>query len=148
MLDKYFKGEDFPAQNYIVKDGELASQYRWSSSQKGQNKHENYSSPPLFSLANKLCRLCYSLRCLFHCCLDIELHIYVYGVSVSNVFRNQQSALCYPQHLNKQLSLLVVSFLHHLAIHVSFSFLDCYLWLFSRKYIFRAVPEKLDLVWY
>lgn len=28
MLDKYFKGEDFPAQNYIVKDGKLASQYR------------------------------------------------------------------------------------------------------------------------
>ncbi|KAL1537142.1 formate dehydrogenase (NAD+) [Salvia divinorum] len=28
MLDRYFKGEDFPAQNYIVKDGELASQYR------------------------------------------------------------------------------------------------------------------------
>lgn len=24
MLEKYFKGEDFPAQNYIVKDGELA----------------------------------------------------------------------------------------------------------------------------
>ncbi|XP_009790143.1 formate dehydrogenase, mitochondrial [Nicotiana tabacum] len=28
MLDRYFKGEDFPAQNYIVKDGELAPQYR------------------------------------------------------------------------------------------------------------------------
>lgn len=28
MLDKYFKGEEFPAQNYIVKDGELAPQYR------------------------------------------------------------------------------------------------------------------------
>ncbi|XP_027184955.1 formate dehydrogenase, mitochondrial-like [Coffea eugenioides] len=28
MLDKYFKGEDFPPQHYIVKDGELASQYR------------------------------------------------------------------------------------------------------------------------
>ncbi|XP_031109637.1 formate dehydrogenase, mitochondrial [Ipomoea triloba] len=28
MLDKYFKGEEFPAQNYIVKDGKLASQYR------------------------------------------------------------------------------------------------------------------------
>ncbi|PON36658.1 Erythronate-4-phosphate dehydrogenase [Parasponia andersonii] len=28
MLDRYFKGEDFPAQNYIVKEGELASQYR------------------------------------------------------------------------------------------------------------------------
>lgn len=28
MLEKYFKGEDFPTQNYIVKDGELASQYR------------------------------------------------------------------------------------------------------------------------
>ncbi|CAN8256290.1 unnamed protein product [Cochlearia groenlandica] len=28
MLEKYFKGEDFPAHNYIVKDGELAPQYR------------------------------------------------------------------------------------------------------------------------
>ncbi|XP_059640223.1 formate dehydrogenase, mitochondrial [Cornus florida] len=28
MLDRYFKGEDFPPQNYIVKEGELASQYR------------------------------------------------------------------------------------------------------------------------
>ncbi|KAK2998876.1 hypothetical protein RJ639_023996 [Escallonia herrerae] len=28
MLDRYFKGEDFPAQNYIVKEGEIASQYR------------------------------------------------------------------------------------------------------------------------
>ncbi|CAI9111053.1 OLC1v1011187C1 [Oldenlandia corymbosa var. corymbosa] len=28
MLDRYFKGEEFPPQNYIVKDGELASQYR------------------------------------------------------------------------------------------------------------------------
>lgn len=28
MLNRYFKGEDFPAQNYIVKEGELASQYR------------------------------------------------------------------------------------------------------------------------
>uniref|UniRef100_A0A7N0T2I4 Formate dehydrogenase, mitochondrial n=1 Tax=Kalanchoe fedtschenkoi TaxID=63787 RepID=A0A7N0T2I4_KALFE len=28
MLDKYFKGEEFPAQNYIVKEGELAPQYR------------------------------------------------------------------------------------------------------------------------
>ncbi|XP_021900164.1 formate dehydrogenase, mitochondrial [Carica papaya] len=28
MLDRYFKGEDFPAENYIVKDGQLASQYR------------------------------------------------------------------------------------------------------------------------
>lgn len=27
MLDRYFKGEDFPAQNYIVKEGKLASQY-------------------------------------------------------------------------------------------------------------------------
>lgn len=27
MLARYFKGEDFPAQNYIVKDGKLASQY-------------------------------------------------------------------------------------------------------------------------
>ena len=30
MLDRYFKGEDFPLQHYIVKEGELASQYRWS----------------------------------------------------------------------------------------------------------------------
>ena len=29
MLDRYFKGEDFPAQNYIVKEGKLASQYQW-----------------------------------------------------------------------------------------------------------------------
>ncbi|KAG8384821.1 hypothetical protein BUALT_Bualt04G0158200 [Buddleja alternifolia] len=28
MLERYFKGEDFPSQHYIVKDGELASQYR------------------------------------------------------------------------------------------------------------------------
>ncbi|GAB2278149.1 formate dehydrogenase (NAD+) [Dionaea muscipula] len=28
MLYRYFKGEDFPTQNYIVKEGELASQYR------------------------------------------------------------------------------------------------------------------------
>jgi len=28
MLDRYFKGEDFPAENYIVKEGELAPQYR------------------------------------------------------------------------------------------------------------------------
>ncbi|BBH00403.1 formate dehydrogenase [Prunus dulcis] len=28
MLDRYFKGEDFPAQNYIVKDGNIASQYQ------------------------------------------------------------------------------------------------------------------------
>ncbi|GAB4846775.1 formate dehydrogenase (NAD+) [Ancistrocladus abbreviatus] len=28
MLDRYFKGEDFPPHNYIVKAGELASQYR------------------------------------------------------------------------------------------------------------------------
>ncbi|XWS32771.1 hypothetical protein CRYUN_Cryun22dG0018300 [Craigia yunnanensis] len=28
MLDRYFKGEEFPAQNYIVKAGELAPQYR------------------------------------------------------------------------------------------------------------------------
>ncbi|XP_043704053.1 formate dehydrogenase, mitochondrial-like [Telopea speciosissima] len=27
MLDRYFKGEDFPAQNYIVKEGKIASQY-------------------------------------------------------------------------------------------------------------------------
>lgn len=29
MLDRYFRGEDFPAQNYIVKEGKLASQYLW-----------------------------------------------------------------------------------------------------------------------
>ncbi|GAV74626.1 2-Hacid_dh domain-containing protein/2-Hacid_dh_C domain-containing protein [Cephalotus follicularis] len=28
MLDRYFKGEDFPPQNYIVKEGVIASQYR------------------------------------------------------------------------------------------------------------------------
>ncbi|KAJ4729201.1 Formate dehydrogenase, mitochondrial [Melia azedarach] len=28
MLERYFKGEDFPPENYIVKAGELASQYR------------------------------------------------------------------------------------------------------------------------
>ncbi|XP_042498771.1 formate dehydrogenase, mitochondrial-like isoform X2 [Macadamia integrifolia] len=28
MLDRYFKGEDFPAQNYIVKEGKIASQYQ------------------------------------------------------------------------------------------------------------------------
>ncbi|PWZ21308.1 Formate dehydrogenase 1, mitochondrial [Zea mays] len=28
MLDRYFKGEDFPVQNYIVKEGQLASQYK------------------------------------------------------------------------------------------------------------------------
>jgi formate dehydrogenase len=28
MLERHFKGEDFPEQNYIVKQGELASQYR------------------------------------------------------------------------------------------------------------------------
>ncbi|KAA8530245.1 hypothetical protein F0562_004954 [Nyssa sinensis] len=28
MLERYFKGEDFPPQNYIVKECELASQYR------------------------------------------------------------------------------------------------------------------------
>ncbi|PON54656.1 Erythronate-4-phosphate dehydrogenase [Parasponia andersonii] len=28
MLERYFKGKDFPAQNYIVKEGELASQYQ------------------------------------------------------------------------------------------------------------------------
>ncbi|XP_043723907.1 formate dehydrogenase, mitochondrial-like [Telopea speciosissima] len=27
MLDRYFKGEEFPAQNYIVKEGKIASQY-------------------------------------------------------------------------------------------------------------------------
>lgn len=31
MLERHFKGEDFPEQNYIVKEGQLASQYRWSS---------------------------------------------------------------------------------------------------------------------
>jgi len=30
MLDRHFRGEDFPEQNYIVKEGQLASQYRWS----------------------------------------------------------------------------------------------------------------------
>ncbi|KAF3332766.1 formate dehydrogenase [Carex littledalei] len=28
MLDRYFKGEDFPAQNYIVKEGKIAPQYQ------------------------------------------------------------------------------------------------------------------------
>ncbi|KAJ7974561.1 Formate dehydrogenase, mitochondrial [Quillaja saponaria] len=28
MLERYFKGEDFPAPNYIVKEGKLASQYQ------------------------------------------------------------------------------------------------------------------------
>ncbi|KAF7047737.1 hypothetical protein CFC21_056622 [Triticum aestivum] len=28
MLDRYFKGEDFPTENYIVKEGELAGQYK------------------------------------------------------------------------------------------------------------------------
>ncbi|KAK3183553.1 hypothetical protein Dsin_030839 [Dipteronia sinensis] len=28
MLERYFKGEEFPQQHYIVKEGELASQYR------------------------------------------------------------------------------------------------------------------------
>jgi formate dehydrogenase len=28
MLNRYFKGEDFPVQNYIVKEGKLASQYQ------------------------------------------------------------------------------------------------------------------------
>ena len=28
MLDRYFKGEEFPQQNYIVNAGELAPQYR------------------------------------------------------------------------------------------------------------------------
>ncbi|KDP45362.1 hypothetical protein JCGZ_09611 [Jatropha curcas] len=28
MLDRYFKGEEFPPQNYIVKEGELAPQYK------------------------------------------------------------------------------------------------------------------------
>ncbi|KAL3720252.1 hypothetical protein ACJRO7_005134 [Eucalyptus globulus] len=28
MLDRYFKGEEFPLQNYIVREGELAPQYR------------------------------------------------------------------------------------------------------------------------
>ncbi|CAL0312710.1 unnamed protein product [Lupinus luteus] len=28
MLERHFKGEDFPEQHYIVKEGQLASQYR------------------------------------------------------------------------------------------------------------------------
>lgn len=28
MLERYFKGEEFPSQNYIVKEGKLASQYQ------------------------------------------------------------------------------------------------------------------------
>lgn len=28
MLDRYFKGEEFPLQNYIVKEGKIASQYQ------------------------------------------------------------------------------------------------------------------------
>ncbi|XP_042496386.1 formate dehydrogenase 1, mitochondrial-like [Macadamia integrifolia] len=28
MLDRFFKGEDFPEQNYIVKEGKIASQYQ------------------------------------------------------------------------------------------------------------------------
>jgi formate dehydrogenase len=28
MLNRYFKGDDFPVQNYIVKEGKLASQYQ------------------------------------------------------------------------------------------------------------------------
>jgi len=28
MLDRYFKGEEFPLQNYIVREGVLAPQYR------------------------------------------------------------------------------------------------------------------------
>jgi formate dehydrogenase len=28
MLERYFKGQDFPAQNYIVKEGKLAGQYQ------------------------------------------------------------------------------------------------------------------------
>jgi formate dehydrogenase len=30
MLERYFKGQDFPAQNYIVKEGKLAGQYQWA----------------------------------------------------------------------------------------------------------------------
>jgi formate dehydrogenase len=33
MLDRYFKGEEFPPQNYIVKEGKLASQYLWCRAQ-------------------------------------------------------------------------------------------------------------------
>jgi formate dehydrogenase len=28
MLERYFKGQDFPEPNYIVKEGKLASQYQ------------------------------------------------------------------------------------------------------------------------
>jgi formate dehydrogenase len=28
MLERYFKGEEFPPQHYIVKEGKLASQYQ------------------------------------------------------------------------------------------------------------------------
>jgi len=28
MLERYFKGQDFPVQNYIVKAGKLAGQYQ------------------------------------------------------------------------------------------------------------------------
>lgn len=28
MLERYFKGQDFPVQNYIVKEGKLAGQYQ------------------------------------------------------------------------------------------------------------------------
>jgi formate dehydrogenase len=28
MLERYFKGHDFPEPNYIVKEGKLASQYQ------------------------------------------------------------------------------------------------------------------------
>jgi formate dehydrogenase len=28
MLERYFKGEEFPPQNYIVKEGKIASQYQ------------------------------------------------------------------------------------------------------------------------
>ena len=30
MLERYFKGQDFPVQNYIVKEGKLAGQYQWA----------------------------------------------------------------------------------------------------------------------
>jgi len=30
MLERHFKGEDFPEQHYIAKQGQMASQYRWT----------------------------------------------------------------------------------------------------------------------
>jgi hypothetical protein len=44
MLNRYFKGEDFPVQNYIVKEGQLASQYQWYisfSEEIGRGKKRN-----------------------------------------------------------------------------------------------------------